>query len=133
LEWLSDGLVANGVDNVERNEVVGQEAKAPLAVALRGLAAGQTDELGFLLAVELRFVLSLRSFSPNAAFKAAFSVAPPDPCYSAGGELQRLRNLVIAPLQPFWPFVGFEQHASPGLLSNWSRVPTDKLGDPLSV
>ena len=44
---------------------------------------------------ELRPVLSLRSFSPNAALKAALSVAPPDACCTARGEVQRLRNLPL--------------------------------------
>lgn len=63
--------MAQSVDDAEFNHTVGQEAQAPLATAVWGVGAGQMDEPGLLLPVELSIVLAIWALAMDTAFEAS--------------------------------------------------------------
>ena len=71
--------MVEGVDHTELGHPISQKTKVPLAPALRGLRADQTDQLRFLLPVELAVVFAAYGLALNAAGKATLAEAPSDP------------------------------------------------------
>jgi hypothetical protein len=116
-ECLSDRFVGEVLHDTQLDHLIGQEAQAPLAPALRGFGAGQADELCFLLPVELAFVFAVRRLALDAAGEAALAEAPSDSCDRAFGHLQRFSCAAVRPGRAFRPFVYLQQNANARLLS----------------
>src|SRR3712207_5967075 len=91
----SHRLVADRLDDLEFNELVGQELHGPAAAAFRRLAAGQSNEEGLLPAVQLGPPAGARLFRERPR-QSAFDKAPSDALDRGRVDMQRGRNGLVA-------------------------------------
>jgi hypothetical protein len=94
---------------LQPHHAVGQQLQRPVVVPRRRRRAGDGDQLGLVLPVDLAFVRPWRLRpTPQRCLQPADTESPPHPRHRTQRDLDRLGHLFIA-----LPLVRLEQHPRP--------------------
>src|SRR5437667_8902663 len=119
--------MAHAFHEFQFDQLVCDQAQAPALVSVRRLAAQQRNQMRFLLAVQLAFLVSRRLWAAiERSFQASLHKATAHPMHGRFAHLEGLMDLSRRPAGAVWPTVGFEQDTRMGELACWSLPSADQ-------
>src|SRR6218665_1048789 len=90
------GFIRDGLDIVQLDCLVGQQAQCPTSTPLRGLAATHRDQMRFKISIHLALVPTRSGLALQCGFKALCHKTLLDAVDLAGAYVQDCRNFLAA-------------------------------------